>query len=63
MQTQETQKGYVVTARYGCNSRSAAHYANEVEMLARRGVIAFSTRNRVRQELKDQGFHLPPRTR
>ncbi len=63
MLTQETQKGYVVTARYGCDSRSAAQYANEVESLARRGMIAYSTRNQVRQELKGHGFQLPPRTR
>ena len=63
MLTHEAQKGYVVTARYGCDSRSALQFANEVELLTRRHVLAFSTRNKVRQELKLQGHALPPRIR
>jgi len=63
MLTYAAQKGYVVTARYACDDHSAPQFAREIERLARDGVIAYSTRNRVRQELKLQGYKLPPRAR
>jgi hypothetical protein len=63
MLTHEAQKGYVVAARYAFDGDSAAKFAKQVEQLARASVLAYSTRNRVRQELKLRGYQLPPRVR
>jgi len=63
MMNYEAQKGYVVAARYACDDAIAAQFVRKVEQLARHHVIAYAIRNRVRQELKQQLFKLPPRRR
>lgn len=63
MYSVEHQQGIVVTARYGCDSRSASRLAAEMEELSLKRMVPFSIRNKVRQELKAQGHRLPPRTR
>jgi len=55
------QKGYIVAAQYACDARRAGQLLRTIERLAARGVVAYSVRNRVRQELKSQAFVLPPR--
>lgn len=63
MLTIEHQRSIVLTARFGCDDRTANRFAEEVETLARQHAVLFSTRNKVRQELKSQGYVLTPRTR
>ena len=57
------QKRFILEARFTVSEERAARYLEQIEKLAKDKTIAFSTKNRVRSELKDRGFVVPPRAR
>ena len=60
------QKRFILEARFTVSeerAERAARYLEQIEKLAKDKTIAFSTKNRVRSELKDRGFVVPPRAR
>ena len=57
------QKRFILEARFTVSEERAARYLEQIEKLAKVKTIAFSTKNRVRSELKDRGFVVPPRAR
>jgi uncharacterized protein (UPF0335 family) len=57
------QKQFILEARFTVSEDRAARYLEKIERLAKDKTIAFSTKNRVRSELKDRGFAIPARQR
>ena len=55
------QRQFILEARFTVSEDRAARYLEQIERLARDKTIVYSTRNRVRSELKDRGFSIPAR--